>query len=236
MPKNEHGQAIGFPLTNWATPAFPVRQDMQGEHCKLEPLNPAKHAEDLFAANAVDKKGIMWTYMSYGPFETMIDYKNWMLTTSEAKDPQFYAILDLKTAKAVGVASYLRIDPTAGAIEVGHIAYSPLLQTRTLATEAMYLMMNNAFQLGYRRYEWKCDALNEKSRKAALRLGFTYEGTFRQATHYKNRNRDTAWFSVIDSEWSAVKSTFETWLDKSNFDEQGQQLQSLSTLRASATH
>jgi len=145
----------------------------------------------------------------------------------------FHAIIDNKTQSAVGVASYLRIDAPVGVIETGHIHYSPLMQQTPVATEAMYLMMRRVFdELGYRRYEWKCDSLNERSRNAALRLGFKYEGTFRQATMYKGRNRDTAWFSVIDKEWPSLKTAFEQWLEPGNFDG-GQQKISLARLRES---
>ena len=150
---------------------------------------------------------------------------------SRGNDPLFYAILDQATNRAVGVAGYLRIDPRNGSIEVGHLGYSPLLQRTPAATEAMYLMMARAFELGYRRYEWKCDSLNEPSRAAALRLGFVFEGIFRQAVVVKGRNRDTAWFSVIDSEWPALKAAFVNWLAPDNFDEQGRQLARLSAFR-----
>jgi len=143
----------------------------------------------------------------------------------------FHAVIDAASGHAAGVASYLRINPAHGSIEVGHINYSPLLQNGAAATEAMYLMMRRAFELGYRRYEWKCDALNDKSRAAAQRLGFTYEGTFRQAMIVKGRNRDTAWYSVIDTEWPALKRAFEAWLDPANFDAEGRQKQRLAALR-----
>jgi len=148
------------------------------------------------------------------------------------EDPLFHAIIDVKAGKAVGVASYLRIEPSVGVIEVCHIHYSPLIQKTPAATEAMYLMMKRVFdELGYRRYEWKCDALNEGSRKAARRLGFTFEGVFRQATIYKGRNRDTAWFSVIDKEWPTLKNAFENWLKPANFDVEDRQKTSLGALR-----
>jgi RimJ/RimL family protein N-acetyltransferase len=151
---------------------------------------------------------------------------------SQSTDPQFFAIVDPASARAVGVASYLRITPASGSIEVGHINYSPLLQRKPAATEAMYLMMANAFDLGYRRYEWKCDALNAPSRSAAQRLGLSYEGIFRQATVVKGRNRDTAWYASIDSEWPALRNAFLRWLDPANFDAAGKQKQSLGSLTA----
>lgn len=230
--QNELGQPIGQPLTGWIAPPRPPRSAMQGRYCRLEPVEAARHAADLFEANARDASGADWTYMAYGPFADFSAYRTWMETTCLGDDPLFHAIVDLRSEQAVGVASYLRIDPKGGAIEVGHIKYSPLLQRTPLATEAMHLMMKRAFTLGYRRYEWKCDALNAPSRAAALRLGFSFEGIFRQATVYKNRNRDTAWYSVIDQEWPALDAAFTRWLAPENFDPAGIQRQSLSQLTA----
>ncbi|WP_439817909.1 GNAT family N-acetyltransferase [Zavarzinia sp. CC-PAN008] len=202
---------------------------MTGRFCTLEPLDPARHAADLFAANARDGEGRNWTYLPYGPFADLGDYRAWMERTCLGDDPLFHAIIDHATDKAVGVASYLRIEPAVGVIEVGHINYSPLLQRTPAATEAMVLMMARVFdELGYRRYEWKCDALNAPSRRAAARLGFRYEGLFRQATLYKGRNRDTAWFSIIDSEWPAIRAAFQAWLDAANFDADGRQRTALA--------
>ena len=153
----------------------------------------------------------MWTYMAYGPFASFAEYRAWMEQACRGEDPLFHAIRDKRTGRAGGVASYLRIDPPFGVIEIGHIALSPALQDNAASTEAMYLMMARVFdELGYRRYEWKCDALNEPSRSAAERLGFTFEGIFRQATMYKGRNRDTAWYAVIDEEWPALKAAYLT--------------------------
>jgi len=179
----------------------------------------------------MDKTGANWTYLAYGPFSRLDDYQEWVVATCLGEDPQFFAVVDQKSSRAVGVASYLRIDEKAGVIEVGHINYSPLLQRTRAATEAMYLMMRRVFdELGYRRYEWKCDALNAPSRAAAQRLGFKFEGIFRQATIYKDRNRDTAWYSILDCEWPLLRSAFEKWLDPANFDESGRQRTMLSIL------
>ena len=175
----------------------------------------------------------MWTYLPYGPFATLEAYRAWIEEVWSGSDPMFYAIVDTSTGRALGVAGYLRISPASGSIEVGHISYSPLLQRTPAATEAMYLMMARVFELGYRRYEWKCHALNAPSRAAALRLGFTFEGVFRQATVIKGRNRDTAWYSVIDEEWPALKEAFGRWLAPANFDEQGKQRIRLSALTTS---
>lgn len=178
----------------------------------------------------MDVTGEMWRYLPYGPFDGLQSYREWMVSFCNSPDPLFYAILDSKTTNALGVASYLRIDKNNGVIEVGHLAYSPLLQRTRTATEAMYLMMQHAFELGYRRYEWKCNSLNMPSRAAAERLGFTFEGIFRQAAVIKDRNRDTAWYSIIDKEWPALKQAFETWLADDNFDADGRQKVALSTL------
>lgn len=206
---------------------------MEGRFCRLEPLEPTKHAASLYAANALDADGRMWTYLPYGPFDALDDYVAWLEEMCGRSDPLFFAIVDTATGKAVGVASYLRIDPRSGSIEVGHLGYSPLLQRTPAATEAMFLMMERIFNLAYRRCEWKCNALNGPSRTAAQRLGFSFEGVFRQAIVVKGRNRDTAWYAVIDLEWPSLKETFSRWLDPMNFDEQGRQRVRLSTLMAS---
>jgi RimJ/RimL family protein N-acetyltransferase len=196
---------------------------MEGRFCRVEPLTPDQHADSLYEANALDREGRNWTYLPYGPFSTPAAYREWMETACLGDDPLFYAILEKHSERAVGVASYLRIDLPNGAIEVGHLNYSPLLQRTPAATEAMFLMMEHAFSLGYRRYEWKCDALNAASRAAAQRLGFGYEGTFRQSSIYKGRSRDTAWYSILDSEWPALQAAFTRWLDPANFDADGRQ-------------
>ena len=230
--RNALGQPIGFRLPDWRPPPRPPREAMPGRFCRVVPLDPAAHAADLFQANAIDSTGRLWTYMSYGPFASFDAYRDWMRGMCARDDPLFHAILDGAIGKAVGVASYLRIESAAGAIEVGHLLYSPLLQRTRAATEAMYLMMKRAFELGYRRYEWKCDALNAPSRRTAQRLGFSYEGVFRQATVYKSRNRDTAWFSVIDREWPQLEEAYLRWLDAANFDAAGNQRLQLTELTA----
>lgn len=228
--QNELGQPIGFALPEWSPPPAPPREPMEGRLARLEPLDPARHAQGLHAANAVDADGRNWTYINYGPFPDLESYRAWMSQASRSSDPLFFAIVDKATGEPLGVASYLRIAPASGAIEVGHIVYSNRLKRHPIATEAMYLMMARAFELGYRRYEWKCDALNAASRRAAQRLGFSYEGIFRQATVYKHRNRDTAWYAVIDSEWPQLRDAFRTWLDPRNFDADGHQQTRLSEL------
>jgi len=227
---NELGQPIGEPLPKGLTPPMrPIRATMQGRLVRLEPLVVA-HAEDLHEANTRGADGRNWTYLPYGPFDNATSYAGWVGEVTRDADPMFYAIIDKDSGKPVGVASLMRIAPASGSIEVGHINFSPLLQRAPGATEAMYLMMKWAFEAGYRRYEWKCDSLNAPSRRAAQRLGLSYEGIFRQATVYKGRNRDTAWYAAIDSEWPALKAAFETWLDPKNFDSEGRQKKSLGEL------
>jgi RimJ/RimL family protein N-acetyltransferase len=228
--QNEYGQPIGFPLPDWVPCPSPAREPMAGRYCRLEPLDPDRHAAALYAANSMDGDGRAWTYMPYGPFDNLESYVEWMKSKCLGDDPLFFAIIDLASEQPVGVASYLRITPAVGCIEVGHLLFSARLKRTPVATEAMFLMMQHAFQLGYRRYEWKCDALNEPSRAAARRLGFSFEGVFRQATVYKARSRDTAWHAIIDSEWPALRKAFQAWLHPDNFDESGRQRTSLSEL------
>ncbi|MDA7946245.1 MAG: GNAT family N-acetyltransferase [Hyphomicrobiaceae bacterium] len=224
MPTNSLGQPIGEPVPDWRPVSPPPRTPMEGTFCRVEPLDIDAHGSDLFKAFRMDTDDRNWTYLGYGPFETEAGLRDWMATSCLGDDPFFHAIVDNETNKAVGVASYLRIEPAVGVIETGHIHYSPLLQRRPAATETMFLMMRRVFsELGYRRYEWKCDALNAPSRHAAERLGFRFEGIFRQATVYKGRNRDSAWYSILDSEWPMLEHAFCQWLDPANFDERGQQ-------------
>jgi RimJ/RimL family protein N-acetyltransferase len=215
-------QPRGVELPDWTPPPIPPLEPLEGSYCRVEPLSVA-HADSLHAANALDHEGRMWAYLPYGPFDSPSSYCDWVQTKSASGDPMFLAIVERASQRPVGVASNMRIDPANGSIEVGHLAYSPLLQRSAAATETMHLMMERAFALGYRRYEWKCDVLNAPSRAAAERFGFTFEGIFRQAAVVKGRNRDTAWYSVVDHEWPALKSAFERWLESANFDEQGRQ-------------
>jgi len=229
---NHLGQPVGAPLPDWRPRPPPERAVLAGRTCRLEPVDPARHADALFAANQDDQDGAMWTYLPYGPFESAAGYRAWMERSCLGDDPLFYAIVDLATGEPVGLSAFLRIDRANGVVEVGHLAYAPRLQRTPAATEAMYLMMAHAFALGYRRYEWKCDSLNHPSRAAALRLGFAYEGLFRQAIVTKGRNRDTTWFSIIDAEWPALRAAFERWLAPENFDATGRQRIRLSDLTA----
>ena len=230
--RNELGQPIGPALRGWRPPDAPSAAPMVGRYCRLERLDPERHGAALFAANAGDTDQRMWTYLSYGPFATRAVYDEWLRTMAAQTDPLFFAIVDSARGSATGLAAYLRITPPHGTIEIGHLAFSPLLQRTVAATEALYLMMAAAFAQGYRRCEWKCDALNAPSRRAAERLGFTFEGIFRQAVVYRARSRDTAWFSVIDREWPALNAVFQQWLDQANFDPAGRQKRRLSDLTA----
>jgi RimJ/RimL family protein N-acetyltransferase len=227
---NHLGQPVGVPLPGWAPPPAPAREPMVGRYCRLEPLDPDRHAAALFAAHSADADGRSWTYLAYGPFESLESYTAWMKASCLGDDPLFFAVIDSATERPVGVASYLRITPASGTVEVGHLHYSPGLKRSRVSTEAMHLMMERAFAQGYRRYEWKCDTLNAASRAAAERLGFSFEGIFRQATVYKGRNRDTAWYAVIDADWPALRAAFLAWLDPTNFDADGQQRTQLSDL------
>ncbi|MEI4486236.1 GNAT family protein [Frigidibacter sp. MR17.14] len=221
---------FGAPVPGW-TPATPPRAEvMEGHWARLEPLEAEAHAADLFRANSADD-GI-WDYLPYGPFSSAATYHRWVRDVQGKPDPMFFAIRNLETGHLGGVASYLRVAPEVGTIEVGHLNFAPELQGSRAATEAMALMMRWAFANGYRRYEWKCDSLNIPSRRAAQRLGFSYEGVFRQATIYKGRNRDTAWYAITDEDWPALSEAFRVWLSPGNFTADGRQIERLSDLTA----
>lgn len=221
------GLPVGRPLPGWTPPTRPPREPLVGRHCRLEPMHEGFAAE-LHAANSRDRDARNWTYLAYGPFADEAAYREWLVRTCLGDDPLFHVVV-LPDGRAAGVAAYLRIDPPNGSIEVGHIHFSPLLQRSPAATEALYMLMRRAFELGYRRYEWKCDALNAPSRAAAQRLGLSFEGVFRQASVYKGRNRDTAWYAAIDGEWPRLSAAFERWLAPDNFDADGRQRTSLRT-------
>ena len=227
---NSDAMQKDFVVDNFTPPPHPKGITLDGDTVRLEPLNVEKHSVDLFQSNSLDEEGLIWKYLPYGPYDSLESYQAWLVEEALKDDPTFLAITRLSDAKTVGLASFLRINQNDGSIEVGHINYSPLLQQTREGTEAMYLMMKWAFENGYRRYEWKCNALNLKSRRAAQRLGLSYEGVFRQANITKGRNRDTAWFAAIDTEWPVLQAAFETWLQPDNFDLSGQQKRSLSEM------
>lgn len=226
--KNEFNQLVDIHIENWAPLRRPSKTVIQGQYCMLELLNINKHATNLFDSISTDNQGESWTYLPYGPFYTYPEFEEWLRVTMSDNDTLLYAVLDINTQLPIGIAGYLRINPEHGAIEVGHLHFSKLLKRTPAATEAMYLMMHYTFEeLKYRRYEWKCNALNQASRDAALRFGFTFEGIFRQCNVFKNRNRDTAWFSILDKEWPEIRERFKRWLSPNNFDHQGNQRISL---------
>ncbi len=229
MPReNELGQPIGRALEGWKGARSPSREPIEGERCRLEPLAAARHAEALHAAYAENRDGGNWTYLPYGPFDSTEAYAAWVREHEALDDTIFFAIVDRASGAPVGVASFLRIDPEMGSIEVGHLCYAPALQRTPVSTEAMYLMMRRVFDdWGYRRYEWKCDSLNAPSLAAARRLGFRFEGTFRNHVVMKGRNRDTSWLSILDDEWPALRDGLEAWLDPSNFDASDRQRRAL---------
>jgi RimJ/RimL family protein N-acetyltransferase len=211
---------------HWKPVSAPVPATLRGRYVTLEPLQAERHAAALW--QAVRGQDELWTWLADGPFSTESELREALAQKQAATAAAFLALIPAATGKAAGYASYMRIEPAHGVLEVGNILLSPSLQRTTAATEAMYLMARHVFEdLGYRRYEWKCNALNEPSRRAALRYGFTFEGIFRQHMVIKDRNRDTAWFSMLDHEWPARKRAFESWLDPANFDEGGKQRQSL---------
>lgn len=229
---NRYNQPVGAVLPDWTPRPVPSPVTLEGQHCRLEPIDPDKHGPQLFAAYALAEDGRDWTYMMSEPFSDLDSYLQYTRTMCASRDPLHFAVIDKTTECAVGTLALMRIEPQHGVMEVGHVAFSPLLKQTVMSTEAHYLLMKLAFErLGYRRYEWKCDSLNAPSRSAALRLGFQFEGIFRQAIVYKGRTRDTAWFSIIDGEWPRVKQALEQWLQDDNFDGEGRQLRSLQALR-----
>ncbi|MBR9762189.1 MAG: GNAT family N-acetyltransferase [Rhodobacteraceae bacterium] len=218
---------VGPLVENWQVPPAPPRElVLEGRQVRLVPLRAEAHAALLFTAYGT--LDWLWDYMPVGPFHSAPQYHRWVRSVEEG--PAVFLAIEDRQKGVVGVASYLNIAPESGSVEVGNIAFAPALQGTVAATEAMVLMMNWAFEAGYRRYEWKCNALNMPSRRAAQRLGFSYEGVFRQHMVVKGRNRDTAWFAITDGDWSALKEAYAVWLNPANFDENGQQRERLSDL------
>jgi RimJ/RimL family protein N-acetyltransferase len=207
---------------------------LRGHHVTMEPLDAGRHADALFrAAEGAASDPLLWRYLPYGPFDDPDTFREWVRTNSESTDPLFHAVVPTG-GEASGQTSFLRIDPAHGAIEIGHIWFGGSIQRSPATTEAIFLLASHAFDgLGYRRLEWKCNARNARSRAAAERLGFTYEGTFRNHTVVRDRNRDTAWYSIIDEEWPGVRDAFQAWLSPDNFDANGTQIRSLTELRRS---
>jgi RimJ/RimL family protein N-acetyltransferase len=209
-----------------------AREVLAGSRVRLEPVDPARHAADLHAASLGDPR--LWDYLPYGPFADVEGLREHLARQAASEDPLFFAVVDAATGRAAGIVSYLRIEPAHGVIEIGHIWFGGPLQRTPAATETIYLLARHAFDdLGNRRFEWKCDAANARSRRAAERFGFTFEGVFRQHQIVKGRNRDTAWYAMLDGEWPAIRAAFEAWLAPENFDESGAQRRSLEALRQS---
>ncbi|WP_245904516.1 GNAT family N-acetyltransferase [Billgrantia lactosivorans] len=236
MSHNDFGQPVGAAMSDWQPTRRPDRIPLLGRRVRLEPLAAERHADSLHAAFMMPGEGLhdgpaaRWTYSGGMPFTDAGQCRIWLAERARSEDPLFYAIVEVDSDRALGLASYLNIVPEHGSIEVGHIHFTPALRRTPAATEAMLLLMRHAFALGYRRYEWKCNALNAASRRAAERLGFRFEGVFRQHRVEKGHSRDTAWFSLLDGEWPSVESCLERWLAPENFDGEGRQISSLSAL------
>jgi RimJ/RimL family protein N-acetyltransferase len=221
-----------MPGLDWKPARRPERAPLEGQTVRLEPVDPGRHAVELFKAS--EGAPALWDYLAYGPFANQSAFTEWLKGRAASDDPLFYAVIDRTSGQARGMASLMRIVPEHGVIEVGHIWFAPVLQRTRQATEAIYLLARHAFDdLGYRRFEWKCDALNEPSRRAAERFGFVFEGVFRQHMVVKGRNRDTAWYSITDAEWPSRRAAFEAWLSADNFDTDGGQRRSLAEIRRS---
>ncbi|AHV92402.1 GNAT family N-acetyltransferase [Bordetella holmesii] len=232
---NSFDQPVGETLPGWTARPRPPRTPLEGRFCRLEPLDAERHAADLFAAYSAAPDGRDWTYLAVGPFVTQQAYRTYCEQAAQSDDPMHFAVIDRASGRAVGTLAFMRIDVANGVIEVGSVTFSGALRRTPISTEAQFLFMRRAFdELGYRRYEWKCDSLNAPSRQTAARLGFQFEGIFRQAVVYKGRTRDTAWFSITDAQWPARRAAFEQWLAPENFDAQGRQRARLQDLRVEA--
>lgn len=217
----------------WTPARPPGHIVLVGATVRLEPVDPARHAADLFAAGHDERDPHLWDYMSVGPFADEGDFAAWLQTAATSTDPLYFAVVDQDTGRPAGMVSYLRITPAHGVIEIGSIWFGPALQRTRQATETIYLLARHVFErLGYRRLEWKCDALNTRSRRAAERFGFSYEGLFRQHMVVKGRNRDTTWFAILDRDWPLIGTAFAAWLAPENFDAAGRQRRSLAAIRA----
>jgi RimJ/RimL family protein N-acetyltransferase len=230
--RNMYGQPIGPAVAGWSSRARPPRTELVGQHCRLEPVHAQRHGADLHASYMEAPDDRDWTYLFHERPEARADFDSYLEGLASSADPLHFAVVESHSKQAQGTAALMRINPEQGNIEVGSIAFSPRLKGTAAATESMYLLMRLAFDdLGYRRYEWKCDSLNAPSRAAAERYGFTFEGIFRNAVVYKGRSRDTAWYSVTDQEWPRLRSAFAAWLDPINFDAHGRQKRKLQDFR-----
>ena len=229
MKLNEFGQPVGEALPEWQPVEPPTALCIDGTFCCLERLDVHRHVESLYHAFQQSEDERHWTYLPYGPFTSLQDYRDFLNGMENKSDPYQFAVIDKVSGHAVGTVALMRTDVTNGVIEVGHLAYSPLMQRTAVSTEVMSLLLEYVFTtLGYRRLEWKCDSLNAPSRAAAVRFGFTFEGIFRQMQVTQGRNRDTAWYAMLDSEYSALRAGYAAWLASDNFDAAGQQKRKLA--------
>jgi RimJ/RimL family protein N-acetyltransferase len=229
-----YGQPIGPPVEGWSERQAPRRIDLTGRYCRVMPVDVERDAAPLFDGYMLAADGRDWTYLAHERPASLTSFREYLAKNAASADPLHYAIIDRASERAVGTAALMRIEPAHGVIEVGYITFTPQLKRTRASSEAMYLLMRYVFdELGYRRYEWKCDSLNAPSRAAAKRYGFEFEGVFRQAVVYKGRSRDTAWFSIIDKDWPRIRTAFETWLSPENFDAAGRQRRALAIIRGS---
>ena len=219
-------------LQNWTPRPKPERKVLEGRYVRLEPLDPKKHGDELFAASSVTDADQRFTWLFEFPPATREEFEPWLEKVAKSEDPQFFAVIDKASGKVAGRQTLMRIDSAHGAIEIGNIYWGPLISRKPAATEAQFLFMQYIFdELGYRRYEWTCNNDNLPSKRAAERFGFSFEGIFRQHMVAKGKNRDTAWFSILDSEWPALKKAYQAWLAPENFDSDGQQKKKLEEFR-----
>lgn len=220
-------------LGNWKPRPRPERKTLAGRHVRLEPLSAARHGDGLYRASSTPDAAARFRHLFDHAPESRDALQPWLEMAEAAGDPLFFAVVDIASGEAAGRQALMRIEPVHGVIEIGSIYWGPLVARRPGATEAQYLFARYVFEeLGYRRYEWKCDNLNEKSKRAAQRFGFAFEGVFRQHMVVKGKNRDTAWYSIVDGEWPALRKAYETWLDPANFDAEGRQRKRLEDCRA----
>ncbi|SFI04558.1 GNAT family N-acetyltransferase [Modicisalibacter xianhensis] len=239
---NRFGQPVGHPVPDWQPPILPGDLMLQGRYCRLEPLSAEQHGNTLWEAWRQPDPAIpdyihgeaRWTYLGGRPFADTAGCHTWLRQCGAGHDPRFMAVIEAASGSALGVAAWLNIQPAHGSVELGHLNFSPRLARTPAATEALVLMMRHAFDLGFRRLEWKCDALNAPSRRAAQRLGLRFEGIFHQHRVVNGRNRDSAWYSLLDREWRQLMPVFERWLSPDNFDAHGRQHRALSVLTAAA--
>lgn len=231
MNTNKYGQPIGFPLSDWQPAPFPTRTPISGHHCNLLPLE-ISHCDDLLEAFSRAPDDRDWTWLGAGRPNCLQEMQLWV--ENKINDPGLvaWAVAEINSGLAVGVVCFSNIDVVNGALEIGHVTWSPKMQRTAMGTEAIFLLLKKAFSLGYRRVAWRCDSLNLASRNAAERLGFTFEGRFRQAMTRKQRNRDTDWLSIIDIEWPIVESSLSGWLSPGNFTACGEQKRKLKSFRS----